>query len=356
MRPTSLSPRATAGIVAATALLGISLAQLPTAFGASSAPAPPQAGAAQSSGSCVALRRSANGKKYSPVTARVYKYKFVRKKGGGFRRVIVRVKAKVKVSCARQCVVTVKRKGKYRPVYVTKRVKIKVRKRNRIVTVKRRKRVYKYGKCPAGATGEDLGTPVKIELLAGSYALLDFGAFQRQAAVSGTLRGFIPGKIQLNADIQITLNKGTLTLAQTAVFIDDECNGQVSSAIRTGNPTTISLDPTRTSTSTLLKSGTATALAYTKIRLPLELRNGDFGCGRPYISTGYREFDQTFFLRGRVGAGGLTKLQLTSAPDTLDVEACLSPGAPSQPCNGFAIPLPILVSTKLIVNVDLSGK
>ena len=36
--------------------------------------------------------------------------------------------------------------------------------------------------------------------------------------------------------------------------------------------------------------------------------------------------------------------------------ACLSPGQPTQPCNGFQIPLPILVSTKLKVAIDLSGK
>ena len=98
-----------------------------------------------------------------------------------------------------------------------------------------------------------------------------------------------------------------------------------------------------------------TSTAYTKIRLPLDLRNDDDGCGKPYITTGYTEFAQTFFLRGRIQqATGLSKLTLTSAPTPVDVEACLSPGNPKQPCSGFIIPLPIIVAAKLVVQIDLS--
>jgi hypothetical protein len=130
----------------------------------------------------------------------------------------------------------------------------------------------------------------------------------------------------------------------------------VSAAIRTGEPTSVSLDPSRSSVATLFASGTVTSTAYTRIHLPLELRNEDTGCDQPYVTTGYSEFAQTFFLKGKVGDGGLTALTITSAPDTLDVIACLAPGQPTQPCNGFQIPLPILVSTKLRVAIDLSGK
>jgi hypothetical protein len=248
-----------------------------------------------------------------------------------------------------------KKKKKLRPVYVTKRVKVKIKRGNRILTVKRKKRVYKYGRCPA-STSNSLGVPVTISILDGSYAMLDFGAFQRQAAVSGKFKGFIPGQIHLNSDTQVTLTGGSLNLSPTAIFIDDLCNGNVSAAIRTGDPTTVGLDPTRTSVATLFASGTVTSTAYTSIHLPLALRNDDDGCNKAYIPTGYSEFNQTFFLKGKVGDGGLRALTLTSAPDTLDVIACLSQGQPTQPCNGFQIPLPILVSTKLRVAIDLSGK
>ena len=39
------------------------------------------------------------------------------------------------------------------------------------------------------------------------------------------------------------------------------------------------------------------------IRLPLELRNDDDGCDKPYITTGYTEFNQTFFLKGKLATG-----------------------------------------------------
>ncbi len=120
----------------------------------------------------------------------------------------------------------------------------------------------------------------------------------------------------------------------------------------------MTLDPTRTTTATILNaSATVQSIAYTQIHLPLELRNDDNGCNQPYITTGYSVIPQTFFLHGKiVSPAGLTRLTLTSPPDTLGVVACLAPGIPTQPCNGFQIPLPILVSTTLIANIDLSGK
>jgi hypothetical protein len=326
------------------------LAALPSAAVSSPTDSPSASAAAAK---CVAQIRKGN--KLVPVYEKTYVYKYVKTSPGKYKRVVKRVRRKVKVSCAKQCVVMKKKKGKRRPVYVTKRVKVKIKRGNRILTVKRRKRVYKYGRCPASSSN-GLGVPVTINILDGSYANLDFGAFQRQAPVSGTFKGFIPGKIQLNSDTQVTLTRGSLTLAPTAVFIDDDCDGQVTPSIRTGQPTTVGLNPTKTSVATLFASGTVTSTAYTTIHLPLDLRNEDTGCNNPYITTGYSSFDQTFFLKGKVGDGGLTALTLSSAPDIIDVVACLSQGQPSQPCNGFQIPLPILVSTKLKVSIDLSGK
>ena len=64
---------------------------------------------------------------------------------------------------------------------------------------------------------------------------------------------------------------------------------------------------------------------------------------------------KTLLLLPAVLLCGCSKIK-PAAPETLDVVACLSQGQPSQPCNGFEIPLPILVSTKLKVAIDLSGK
>jgi hypothetical protein len=237
-----------------------------------------------------------------------------------------------------------------------KKVTRKISKRGRIVKVKRRARVYKYTDCANLPSAEALGTPVRIDILPGSYALLDFGSFTRQAAVGGNVRGFLPGKFKPNSDLQLSLTKGNVTVAPTPVFIDDDCNGQVSTSLRSGNPTRVLIDETKQSTSTLLASGTATAIFYARIQLPLEMRNDDTGCNDPFITTGYSEFKHTFFFRGKVGPAGLVKLQVSSPPDTLNVVACLTPGVPTQPCNGFQVPIPIIVSTKITVRIDLSGK
>jgi hypothetical protein len=338
-------------LLAATCLVAF-LAALPSASASVPTDSPSASAAAAK---CVAQIRKGN--KLVAVYEKLFVYKYVKVKGapGKYQRVVKRVRRKMKVSCAKQCVVMKKKKKKLRPVYVTKRVKVTIKRGNRILKVSRRMRVYKFGRCPASSSNS-LGVPVKINILDGSYANLDFGAFTRQAPVSGVFKGFIPGKIQLDSDTQVNLTGGGLTVGETPVFVDNDCDGQVSAAIKTGTPTTVGLNPTKSSVATLFQSGSVTSIAYTVIRLPLALRNEDTGCNSPYVQTGYSEFPQTFFLKGKVGDGGLLSLTLTSAPDTLNVVACLSQGQPTSPCNGFQIPLPILVSTKLKVAIDLSGK
>src|SRR3954469_583966 len=277
-------------LLAAVCLIAF-LAALPSA----GAKVDPTASSSASAAAAKCVAQIRKGNKLVPVYQKIYVYKYVKVKGAGskYKRVVKGVRRKVKVSCARQCVVMKKKKGKRRPVYVTKRVKVKIKRGNRILTVKRRKRVYKYGRCPA-TSSNGLGVPVKISILDGSYANLDFGAFQRQAPVTGVFKGFIPGKIQLASDTQVNLTGGSLTLGSTPIFIDDDCDGQVSAAIKTGTPTSVGLNPAKSSVATLFASGTVTSVAYTVIHLPLDLRNDDTGCNSSYITTGYSEFDQTF--------------------------------------------------------------
>ncbi|HET6507757.1 MAG TPA: hypothetical protein VFG42_13280 [Baekduia sp.] len=357
------------------ALVAASVSAAPTG----ATPSVPSASAAATTCPAQILK---NGK-LANAYEKYYKYAYKRIKGTKkYRKVVVSAKRRIMVSCARTCVrtktkkvkryryKTVVRKGKKVkvrtgkprtvkvtvPIYKTAKRTVTVKKGNRLVKVKKKVRVYTYEKCKT-STNSSAGTPVKITMLDGSYALLDFGAFQRQAPITGTLTGLIPGGYKLSQDNQINLTRGNLQLGRTDVFIDDDCHGgQVSSAIRTGTPTNVNLDPTRQSISTLTAEGGVTATAYTKIQLPLELRNDDDGCDQPYITTGYTEFTQTFFLKGKIGkTTGLAKLNLTSPPDPLDVQACLSPGSPTSPCNNSAmiIPLPIIVSTNLTVSIKV---
>ena len=199
--------------------------------GAAPMRAAPGASAAKTA-KCNALIQK--GKKLVAVYERVWKFKFVKLKGSNFKRKLVHVKQKLKVPCAKQCVLMKKKKGKKKPVYVVVKKKIKIPKHGRLVTVKRRIRTYKFTKCKA-KSGSTLGTPVTINILDGSKAILDFGAFQREAPIHGSLKGFVPGGINLSSDSQVTLTKGALSLDPTALFIDDDCKGKVSAAIRTGN-------------------------------------------------------------------------------------------------------------------------
>jgi hypothetical protein len=353
-KPNSSYSQCRALVVALLIALAFATLAGATSAAAASSHASATAPVATADANCTALIQK--GSKLVAVYTRVYKYKFVKVKGSkSFKRKIVHVKQKLKVPCAKQCVKMVKKKGKLKPVYVVLKKKVKVPSHGVLKTVKQRIRTYKFAKCKAKNNSTSLGTPVSITLLDGSKANLDFGAFQRVAPVTGSLKGFVPGGIHLGSDFQITLSSGSLALGQTPVFIDDDCDNQVSSSIRTGNPTSVQLDKTKTSTSTVLGNGGVTATANMLIHLPLELRNDDQGCNAPYITTGYTDWQETFFLKGKLDPKlALSRLRLVSAPDLIDVPSCLSPGVPTSPCNGFVIPIPVQISTELYVAVKLS--
>src|SRR5262245_5248158 len=112
-------------LLAATCLVAF-LAALP-----SSAVSAPTASPAASAAAAKCVAQIRKGNKLVPVYQKTYVYKFVKKKGQStFKRVVKQVRRKVKVSCAKQCVVMKKKKKKLRPVYVTKRIKVKVKRGN----------------------------------------------------------------------------------------------------------------------------------------------------------------------------------------------------------------------------------
>jgi hypothetical protein len=362
------------------AVVGLSVAAAGSiGTSAASASATPTASAAADT--CVAQIK--RGTKLVPLYETYYKYAYKKKGSKSYKKVVVKARRKLRTTCSRQCARTVTKKQKrYRyktvtkvvrgrkkkvrvrvgkprtvtvtvPVYKTVKKTVSVKKGNRIVRVRKKVKVYTFQKC-ATTSNSASGTPVRISLLSGSVATLDFGAFVRNAPLTGDLSGFIPGGYQLSQDNQISLSRGSIGIGATDVFIDDDCAGQVSSSIKTNPTSNVYLDPARSSSSILTAAGGVTATVYTNIRLALDLRNDDSGCNSPYISTGYQDIPQTFFFKGKLEKGlGLTKLHLTSAPDPLDVQACLSPGSPTSPCNGFAIPLPIIVSTSLYVKISI---
>jgi hypothetical protein len=305
------------------------------------------------SGVCIAqiLKKG----KLVPLKQSVYRYRYVRikrgKNRGKFRRKIILAKAQVKTSCITQCV-QLRKKGKaLQPVFRTRRVWVREPHRGRLVKVKRLRRVWLLGPCSSLPSIEALGTPVTVSVLDKSSLTFDFSAFKREAPLTGQLKGYIPGKLLSNADNQVILTSGRLDLGRTTMFTDTVCGGQPSDSIRTADPSRLRLNEGRQSTLTLGQNGAVSALTYMVLDLPLELRNGDDGCSKPYVSTGYSTASETVRLTGAVGAQGLAQVPLKMNPVDIDLFGCLSPGSTTQPCNGFEVPLPATVSINLQVAV-----
>ncbi len=171
-------------------------------------------------------------------------------------------------------------------------------------------------------------------------------SFTRQAAVSGNLRGFIPGRFKPNTDIQVTLTHGSITLGQTPRLHRRRLQrpGVARRSAPATRPASL-LDSDTTSSTTLFASGTATAIVVHDGPASARAAQRRHGLQRAVHHDRLLRVQADVLLarQGRAPSG-LTKLRLTSPPDILNVVACLSPGVPTQPCNGFQIPLPILVS------------
>jgi len=329
------------------------------AAGAASAPAAPIPHAAPAikkddkSGICIA--QTVRKGKLVPLRQSIYRYRYRRitkgRNKGRFRRSIVLVNAQVKTSCLTQCVQLRKRGTTMQPTYRVRRIWVSEPKHGKLVKVKRLRRVWLLGPCASLPAIEKLGAPVTITMLPGSLMTFDFSAFKREAALSGTLHGYVPGKLIDEADNQVILTSGTLNVARTTMFTDKVCGGQVSDSIRTGEPGRLKLDPGRQSAITLGKNGTVSLLGYMVLDLPFELRNGDDGCDKPYITTGYSTANETVRLRGALGKQGLAQVPLKMPAADFELLGCLSPGFSTQPCNGFEIPLPATLTMGLSVSI-----
>ena len=349
-----MSPRTTTFTLLCCASL---LFALPAAAPAAIPTAAPALKKGDKSGICVA--QTVKNGKLVPLRRSLYRYRFARiakgRNKGRFRRTIIQVTVQVKTSCITQCVQLRQKGDSLQPTYRVRRIWVREPSRGRLVMVKRLRRVWLLGPCASLPSIEALGTPVTVSVLDKSLLTYDFSAFKREAPVTGRLRGYVPGKLIDKADNQVILTSGTLDLGRTTLFTDRVCGGQPSDSIRTGEPSRLRLDPGRQSRLTLGQNGTVNALAYMVLDLPLELRNGDDGCTRPYITTGYSTASEAIRLAGSVGTQGLAQVPLKMAPADIDLLGCLSPGVTTQPCNGFEIPLPATVSMSLAVSVVADG-
>ena len=326
---------------------------LPAAASAAIPTAAPAVKKGDKAGICIA--QTLKDGKLVPLRQSVYRYRYVKiRKGrhkGRFRRKIIQVRAQVRTSCITQCV-QLRKKGKNLvPVFRTRHVWVREPHHGRLVRVKRLRRVWLLGPCASLPSIETLGTPVVLTLLDNSQMTFDFSAFKRQGQLTGALRGYVPGKILPDADNQVILTSGSFNLSKTTMFSDKVCGGAVSDSIRTAEPTTVRLDPAKQSTLILGQNGTLSAKTFLVLDIPLELRNGDDGCAKPYITTGYSSASETVNLSGKIGAAGLAQVPVSMPATDLDLVGCLTPGLATQECNGFQLPLPSTVSMSLMVSV-----
>ena len=185
--------------------------------------------------------------------------------------------------------------------------------------------VFVLGPCASLPSIDKLGTPVTVKVLDRSMLTFDFSAFKREAPVSGELRGYVPGKLVDDSDNQVILTGGSFDLGRTTLFTDNVCGGQPSDSIRTADPSRLKLDAGKQSTLTLGRNGTVSALTYMVLDLPLELRNGDDGCTKPYVTTGYSTASETVRLTGSVGTHRLAGVGLQTAPPAIALLGILPP-------------------------------
>jgi hypothetical protein len=67
------------------------------------------------------------------------------------------------------------------------------------------------------------------------------------------------------------------------------------------------------------------------------------------------DFEVPLFVKGTLGAGkgGLTSTLSTGETVLNELSACLAFGDPKLPCNGFAIPFPAILTSKIVATVKV---
>jgi hypothetical protein len=260
-------------------------------------------------------------------------------------------KSKKKKQPAKLCIKKKTVHGKKVTVYKTVRTYKRVKRGGKFVTVVSKKRVPVKVKCGKSAGPQNLGVPIKITLESGSYAALDFYQFTRQTPVTGSVSGYIPGSYVQGQANTVNITRGHIDVAQAPVFIDDVCNGQVTSAIQTGKQTYADVDQSKKSATTISAAGSVQGNLYLTLHVNVEFRHGDSGCNSPYLTTGYTTLPVTLRVFGKLN-GFTTTLD---TPDTIldNLGVCISVGPDTQPCNGFEIPLPIGIATHVVGSVSI---
>jgi hypothetical protein len=272
------------------------------------------------------------------------------------------VKKRGRCKVVKKCVIKKRVNGKLVTQYKTVTRRVRKRRNGRVIVVRKKVKVPKKGKCPKKTKAPSTGTPITLTLQSPSNAVLDFNGdgttLVRSAELSGTIKGFTEGPLKLNQPNVVKLSAGDLHVSTVNIFVDDLCGNEVTPTIRTGPATEAILDDSRVSTSTVdTQAQTITAIVHLKLRVSIELRNGDDGCHNEYIKTGYTEMPVQALFKGKLDTtgGNLTAIIDSNQALVDDATACVSPGEAAQPCNGFVIPFPFLLTSHVVAAVALGN-
>jgi hypothetical protein len=213
---------------------------------------------------------------------------------------------------------------------------------HRCVTIKKKKPAAK--KPPAFA-----GTPITASLLDGSTATLTIGDTARSAALTGSLKGLIPGGYQLGRDNTILLTAGTLGVG-AADLLTDGCPAPAVAAIDPA--TSVRLDPAKKSSATVFKDGRVTASAAVVVRTVIDQRAD--GCGGPTAPSGYADTPLTAALHGQIQKEtGLARLTLDADPQPATIAVCTAFQAAADPCSSPPLTIPTAIALHVVVAVKI---
>jgi hypothetical protein len=209
------------------------------------------------------------------------------------------------------------------------------------------------------------GTPVTVNLLDGSTATVDIPAVQlpggyvlpgvptsRTIALSGQLKGLIPGGYQIAKDNNVNLASAAIGLGAVDLLSDAACGG---ATVLHLNPSSyVSLGSAQPSVATLHTDGTITATVDVALNLAFDSRQGT-GCGDPLTTMGNSTTTYPLTVAGKIEPGkGLASLELnTAAPVPVSVSVCLTPGAANAPCGTPPVAYPVKIGVHVITGIKI---
>ncbi len=180
------------------------------------------------------------------------------------------------------------------------------------------------------------GTPAKVTLLEGSAMTVRVaGRPDRSSALSGELRGYLPGKFKPLTDLQLTLTRGSINA--TSLPADPACT---SAGRQYPAQLGLATAPEPYTKSTLLSRQTMTLLDAGRASLGLTLDQDHVAALTGCKSAGGDAASYPLAFAGNVGPTGLVRLSISGGTDGLK----LSDGATAS------------VVFTLVLNIDLSGK